>query len=584
MRWLLVLILLAPGLAFADPGDVVDAETLIASPNGRFYVIVQQDGEVEIVRRGASNPPARDRVGNARPKMTTIKRGASAAEMAAATGITKGIQPDVGDATIGETKLRDRLDQLRVFDDGTGFVARYASSPSRYDDLEPIRAPDGSDEGLVSVEQKPIGEDRVLASFVHLYTRKDAVFWGDSKRKLVMMVSGGTKLTVTPESGASLEDRASGDSIRIVAWSYEDMKAIPPPFEALVDRARTGDPRQGLVAFLLARDTDLRRMMPALADLVNDPAVPHPTRVHAAAALYAEGDPRGAPLILATARGSARPGPTEAPLTLEGANQDGALAVRVWTVSILPITHPEQAPDVLLSLVHDPAVGGIANGALGVGPWPRPEWTWPALIRAAADVSREPKQRAAASRLLAAAAPAPNDPKPMEHPLWPMLEWLATDEDPQIHRPAIQALPALTDETSVPRLAAVLRADGSTGPARQEAAWSLANRAWRSTDAREVLIEVAGAPEGGPGAAAALGALWRVEDPRTRDILIQAAAKGGSAGASALHSAFISARQSKDVEAWIVGLDQLPEQKGRLGRALRRNLAALDPKRVTWAP
>ena len=581
MRWLLFMLLLAPGLVFAD---VVDAESLIASPNGRFYVIVQQNGDVEIVRRGASNPPARDRVGNARPKMTTIKRGASAAEMAAATGITKGIQPDIGDAIIGETRLRDRLDQLRVFDDGTGFVARYASSPSRYEDLEPIRTTEGSDEGLVSVEQKPIGEDRVLASFVHLYTRKDAVFWGDSERKLVMMVRGGTKLTVTPESGASLADRASGESIRMVAWSYEDKKAIKPPFEALVDRIRTGDPRQGLVAFLLARDMDLRKMLPTLTDLVHDPAVPHPTRVHAAAALYAEGDRRGAPLILATARGSARPSPMEAPLTLEGANTDGALAVRSWTVSILPITHPEEAPDVLLGLVHDPVVGGIANGALGVGPWPRPEWTWPALVRAAGDLSREPKQRAAASRLLAAAAPGPDAPKPMDHPLWSMLEWLATDEDPQIHKPAIQALPALGDDASIPRLAAVLRADDSTRAARQDAAWSLANRAWRSGDAREVLIEVAGAPEGGPGAGAALGALWRVEDPRTRDILIQAAAKGGRAGAAALHSAFISARQSRDVEGWIVGLEQLPEQKGRLGRALRRNLAVLDPKRVIWAP
>ena len=65
---------------------------------------------------------------------------------------------------------------------------------------------------------------------------------------------------------------------------------------------------------------------------------------------------------------------------------------------------------------------------------------------------------------------------------------------------------------------------------------------------------------------------------------IQAAAKGGKDGAAALHSAFIAARQSKDVEAWIVGLDQLPEPTDRLGRALRRNLAVLDPRRMVWTP
>ncbi|MCO4774235.1 MAG: hypothetical protein KDA24_29680, partial [Deltaproteobacteria bacterium] len=182
-RLLLALLLLLPAAATADPGDVVDAETLIASPNGRYYVILQQDGALEIVRRGVNNPPARTRVGDVRPKMNTLRSGATAAEVSRATGLTHGIQPETGDAIIGNTKLRDRLDRMRVFDDGSGFVARYASSPSEYDDLEPVRAQDGSDEGLIKVEQKAIGEDRILASFVHLYTRKDALFWGDSKRK-----------------------------------------------------------------------------------------------------------------------------------------------------------------------------------------------------------------------------------------------------------------------------------------------------------------------------------------------------------------------------------------------------------------
>ncbi|MCO4772944.1 MAG: hypothetical protein KDA24_23125, partial [Deltaproteobacteria bacterium] len=392
-----------------------------------------------------------------------------------------------------------------------------------------------------------------------------------------------TELEVTPQSGARLKDRESGQPPRLVAWSYEDKKTVPAPFEALVDRMRSADPNEGLVAYLLARDLDLARITPALADLVHDPNVPHPTRVHAAAALHAQGDGRADSLILATARGTTGPGPLESPL-LFGAEGAGPKAVRSWAVAILPITHPEVAPDVLLSVVRDPDVGSSANTALAEGPWPTADWTVPALFRAAHDLDREPKERAAASRLLAVNAPTSDAEAPEEHPLWAMYSWLSADPDPQVHKPILQALPSLADDVAIPRLAGVLRSTDATDAQLRDAAWGLARRSWSSKVAVEALLQIAGDPDGGPSAAAALATLWRIDDPRVSGILIHAAATAGATGEAALHSAFIAARRSNDREAWVIGLDRLPPRKDRVGQALRRTLGVLDPKRIVWAP
>jgi len=576
---LLFLLLFVPALAVADD-PYVEVETLVASPAGTYYVIIQETGEVDLVRRGADNPPARSRTGTARPTMQQLRTGATAEEMARATGLRRSIEPEPGDAVIGSTQLRDPLDQLHVFDDGSGFVARYASSPSRYDDLQPVRAPDGADEGLAHVEVKPVGADRRPASFVHVYTRKDVVFWGDPARKLVMMVAGGTELSVDAERGVHLADRASGERPRTVAWSYESGETISPPFEALLDRARSADPAAGMVAFLLARELDLAKTVAALRTAVVDPAVPHPTRLHIAAALHAEGDGLGDPVILETARGRARPGPFEASLELTDTEGETATIVRSWAVRILPITHPKVAPGVLLSLVDDLSVGSVANGALIEGPWPKEGWTGPAAVRAATDLSRPEAQRSAAARLLASLAPLEDAKDPEAHVLWEALEWLASDQDPQVAKPVLAAVPALSDDARIPVLGERLR--GESSMERRDAAYQLARRSWRSPVARALLLSVAGAPEGGPGAAEALGSLWAIEDERVKGVLIQRSAAGGPEGAAALHSLFITARQTDTPELWVNEIARIPAPKGALAGPLRRLVFVLDPKRVVW--
>lgn len=582
MRLMLLAALAAMLLPAAAPAETayVDVETLIASPAGTYYVIIQETGEVDLVRRGEDNPPARSRTGKARPKMQQLRTGATAAEMARATGLTRGIEPEPGDAVIGSTQLRDPLDELHVFDDGSGFVARYSSSPSKYDDLQPVRAPDGADEGLAQVEVKPVGADRRPASFVHVYTRKDVVFWGDPQRKLVMMVAGGTELAADVERGVHLADRESGERPRVVAWSYESGETIEPPFEALLDRARSADPAAGMVAFLLARELDLAKTVQALRSAVLDPTVPHPTRLHIAAALHAEGDGLGDPVILDTAWGKDRPGPLEARLELTDTPGETGVIVRSWAISILPITHPDAAPGVLFSLVDDLKVGSVANGALIEGPWPEPGWTGSAAVQTAGDLSRPEAQRSAAARLLASLAPLEDAKAPESHPLWGALAWLAADEDPQVAKPILTAVPALSDDVQVPRLAERLR--GGTPSERADAAYHLARRSWRSPVARDLLVATAGDPDDDAGAAAALGSLWAVDDERVKAVVVQRSASGGAVGDAALHSLFITARRTDSPELWVAEIARIPAPTSALAAPLRRLVFVLDPKRVVW--
>ncbi len=575
----IVLGLLLPGRAAAV--DVVDVEMLIASSNGRYYVILQQDGELEIVRRSERLPPIRSRRGEARPTMEELRLGGTAEQMARASGLKHGIEPEPGDAIIGTARLRDPLDRLDVFGDGTGFVARYSSSPTRYDDLEPIRATDGADEGLVTVESKPIGEDRVVASFVHLYTRKDAVFWGDPARQLVMMVAGGDALAFSADRGAFLPDRDSGKRPRMVAWSYSDRGTVEPPIAALLDRMHSPDPDEGLRAFLLAREIDFRSTLAALPALVEDEGVPHPTRLHAATTLHAEGDPRGDALILGTARGVRGPGPFEAP---------GSLGlVRAYAVGVLPITHPELAPSVLLGLAADPDVGELARETLLAGPWASPGALQRAAVDSARDLSRAPAERAAAAAaLVSLAGPAPvapsgrrRGPPPAPGPLEPMLLWLAGDPDPAVHALVLEARPLAADSVVVPRWADTLTSESSTPSERRDAAWWLASRGWRSEEAREALVRVAGTPGGGPGAPEALGVSWRLDDPRVLPILVQRSASSGPEAAAALHALLTVARRSEDRGPYIEGLDKLPALPGWRGRSVVRLLAVLDPSRAS---
>lgn len=584
----LLLVLCLPSISAAQ--DVVDVEMLIASPNGRYYVILQQDGEAEIVRRSAKLPPIRSRRGEKRPEMSVLRLGATAEELSRASGLLHGIEPEPGDAIIGTAQLRDPLDDLHVFDDGTGFVARYASSPSRFEDLEPIRGPDGSDEGLVMVEQRPVGEDRIVASFVHLYARKDVLFWGDPGRKLVMMVAGGSELSVEAERGAYLADRASGTRPRMIAWSLDAKKTVSAPLEALLDRIRTADPSAGLVAFLLARELDFDRTVIALGELVGDPRVPHPTRLHAATTLHAEGGSAGDLLIVETARGRMGPIAGEAPLVLgdeaEGTTNPGAPSaaerVRAYAVGVLPITHPGRAPRLLLSLAADDVVGDAARKALAEGPWPTPDWTQQALIDSVRDLSRTAAERAAAAELLASTVAARLGKKPEDDPLWELLGWLASDRNPQIHGPVLAAFPDLADVEVVPRLIAAITGPASTGGQRRDAAWSLAARAWRSEEARETLLRLAETSGANTGARESLGTLWQVEGGAVLDVLVQRSAGDGSEARAALHSLLIAARGSDDPAAFVEGLERIPPQSGRRGLSVRRMLAVMDPARVRW--
>ena len=583
----LLMALCIPMTSHAD--DVVDVEMLIAAPNGRYYVILQQDGEAEIVRRSATRPPIRSRLGEKRPEMSVLRLGATAEELSRASGLLHGIQPEPGDAIIGTTRLRDRLDEMHVFGDGTGFVARYSSSPTRFDDLEPIRGPDGADEGLVAVEQRPVGEDRVVASFVHLYARKDALFWGDPSRKLVMMVAGGSELSVGSERGAFLADRASGARPRMIAWSFESKSTVPAPIDALLDRIRTEDPSAGLVAFLLARELDFERTAASLNDVVNDPSVPHPTRLHAATTLHAEGVGSGDRLIMETARGRMGPHPDEAPLVLTGTTEvDGPdqvaaeARIRAYAVGVLPITHPDRAPGVLISLVDDVVVGSAARRALALGPWPTPLWTQRVLIDVARDLSRKPSERAVASELLAQKAATDEEAEPEETPLWQLYAWLAADEDPRIHGPVLEALPDLADQGVVPALLDALTAPESTGSQRQEAAWSLATRSWRSNEAIEALLRVAQTSGEFSGAREALGVLWRLKGERVLDILSARCTSGGDEGMAALHSLLLTARVGDDRSSSLERLERLPPNTAAYVLSLPRMLALLEPARIRW--
>lgn|GEM_PF-5716447 len=564
-------LVLAPQPAWAD--NVVDAEMLIASPSGRYYVILQEDGEAEIVRRADNATPIRSRRGDARPTMETLRLGGTAEDVARAAGLTHGIEPEPGDAILGVTRLRDTLDRMHVFDDGSGFVARYSSSPTRFDDLEPIRGPDGADEGLVAVEQRAIGEDRTLASFVHLYTRKDSVFWGDPRRELVVMVAGGSALTANAERGAYLADRSSGERPRMVAWSYATRKNVPAPMETLLERMRSPDPNEGLVAFLLAREVDLVATTSVIATWIGDPSVPHPTRLHAAAALHAEGSGLGDGLILATALGRAGPREGEAPLKLPAAVAGSAL--RAYAVGILPITHSDSAPEVLLALSGDDAVKAAAASALRDGPWPDNGARDRALIDAARNTSLSDAQRGLAGSVLAASAKK-------NQALIPLFTALAGEPSAAVHGPVLAAFPSLADDQVVPAWIAALEAPASTEPERRAAAWSLASRAWRSPDAAAGLLRIAATPGSGGGRAEALATLWRVADERVSSILVQRAAGSDREGHAALHALLIAARQADEPAPWLAALSRVPMPKGRRGLAVRRTRAVLDPQSVSW--
>ena len=555
----LLLALLLPLSVFAKE-DLVEVETLVASPNGRYYAIIQQDGELELVRRAEGATPIRSRRGEKRPDEQSIRMGATAAEVARASGLTHGIEPERGDAIIASVQLRDRLADLHVFDDGTGFVARYDSSPSDYADLSPVRHPDGTDVGLVTVEHKPMGEKRLAGDFVHLYTRKDALFWGDPSRDLVLVVSGAHGVEVTVDGGARLAAR-EGREPALIAWSWDQEDTVEAPFEALLDRISSGDPEAGLASLFLARQLDLSATARALHAVVTNPAVPHPVRLHVAATQRADGDRRGDRLILGTARGQLGPGPHEARLPTDGADA----ALRAWAIRLLPVSHPERAFGELIRLATDPdeGVAAAARKALDEGPWST-KAVLPRAVLAAQDRSRPDAERAAATAWLA----ANQGPQPL-------LAALAADSSPAVVAAAGQA------PTPVIELAAKLNAKDPA--ARREAAQSLARRG--TPESRDALFAHLGS-DAPSAAAAVLGALWRVEDPRSVATLRDWSSRGGAEGAAARHSLLLGATGSSpdDRGPWVAALEPLASARGRAGRTVRRTLGVLEPTRVRWEP
>ncbi len=301
---------LLPAFALAAP--VVPREQIIASPQGTWYVIVQPGGDFDIVKRSPDAPPMRSREGKAPITDEQLRLGATAEEVMRSAGMLPGLRPDPGDAVYGGGQLRgDPLHRRHVFYDGSGLIARYSKGPTQFDGIEPIREPDGADVALVAVDSTTTGPDRTPTNYVHLYTLKDATFWGDAERQLVVMVAGGANVVLTADRGAVLLNRTQGKRPRMIAWSLASREVVTAPMESLYTQMMSLQAKPGITALLLAREMEPEAVLEPLKAIVRDPRLPHVTRLHAAAPL------RAAPTATAPSgrppRGATGPGPRSSP-------------------------------------------------------------------------------------------------------------------------------------------------------------------------------------------------------------------------------------------------------------------------------
>jgi hypothetical protein len=495
MKCLALLVLLLPAVAFAQRSDLVPAEQLVASASGRWYAIVQPDGEIELIRRGEANPPARSRQGEAVKTDRDLRLGATAAELKRSVGMLHGIRPDPGDAVIANFRLRDKLDRLVVLDSGRGLVARYADGPSDFSTVNPVREEDGSDVALAARDTKDAGEGRVPTTLLHLWTLRDATFFADAEDRLLLL-AGGAGLEWTERDGARLVDRTYERRPDLLAFSVLDGTRSDAPFEALAEQARGRDTVSALTALLLTRELAPEALAPVAPLLVADRTLPLATRVHGASFLGSRGDRLGAGLLLRTARavpGETGPLPGIPPTDIE-------VAVRRYAIASLPAAVGPPALPALLALAQREDVGAAAFAALA-GPWPDDVILLDRLGNLAVDRTTPPPLRKLATEVLVARA----DPRTGE-----LLTALAADADPAVAGAVLATLSGrASDDFVYGKTATALRTAKEAATASL-AAWHLAARS-KHAPSRAALLSVAADPGASPaGRVAAIRALARV--------------------------------------------------------------------------
>lgn len=552
-RLVLLAALLIPAAAVA--GTVVPRERIVASPHGGWYVIVQPEGEFDIVKRSPEAPPMRSREGKAPITDEQLRLGATAEELKRSVGLLPGLRPDPGDAVYGGARLRrDPLDRMHVFDDGSGVVARYSKGPSQFEGIEPIREADGSDVALVAIEEDTIGPERTKARFVHLYTLKDATFWGDAKRELVVMIAGGANVVLTANKGATILERGRGRRPKMLAWSMAEKQTVPPPLESLFEQMDSLQSQAGLTALLLAREIAPKKVLDPLQEIVRNPLIPHVTRLHAATTLRASGRLHGNATILRTAWGRDKKSAAEQAIPFADGVPADVDPLRDFAIRVLPVSHGDGAIDDLVRLAtgEDEHLAEVAEAALREGPWPKSSRYLSTMALLARDLDRPVAVRALATRLLVDSS---------DKRIGELLTWLAGDPEPSVSEPVLEVYgDRVGDAEIVARIQSGLSKDDLDPASLSAAVATLAERAWRSEEARDALLALvpdAEAPAAGDdddsalptvpdSVLVALGALWRVEDPRVDPLLEAWAAHAvPEAAKAAEHSQSIRARAAR---------------------------------------
>jgi hypothetical protein len=539
--------------AFALGGPTVPREQIIASPQGAWYVIVQPGGEFDVVQRSADAPPMRSREGKAPITDQQLRLGATAEEVMRSAGMLPGLRPDPGDAVLGGGQLRaDPLDLMHVFDDGSGLIARYSKGPTQFDGISPIREPDGADIALVAVDTTTTGPNRTTTNYVHLYTLKDATFWGDAERQLVVMVAGGANVVLTADKGAVLLNRTQGKRPRMVAWSLATREVVSAPMESLYTQIMSLQAQAGITALLLAREMEPEAVLEPLKAVVKDLRLPHVTRLHAAATLRASGLTHGNRTILSTAHGLDRSRPEEQPIPLADGVPADADPSRDFAIRVLPVSHGDQAIDDLLGMAlgEDERIAALAEAALEQGPWPADSRWLETMALLARDRGRPTATRALATRMLVSRS---------DDRVGELLTWLAAEPEPEISEPVLDVYgDRIGDEPLIARITAGLAAEDLAYESLLAGVGALGDRAWRSEDARSALLGLvpdptaptaddddddSALPEVPDRVLVALGALWRVDDPRVPPLLDAWAQHPVSEAASA-------ADHSRSIRAW----------------------------------
>ncbi len=556
---------LLPIIALAA-APVVPREQIIAAPQGAWYVIVQPGGEFDIVKRSPDAPPMRSREGKAPITDEQLRLGATAEEVMRSAGMLPGLRPDPGDAVLGGGQLRgDPLDRMHVFDDGSGLIARYSAGPTQFESIEPIREPDGADVALIAVDTTTTGPDRTATNYVHLYTLKDATFWGDAERQLVVMVAGGANVVLTADKGATLLNRTQGKRPRMIAWSLATREVVTAPMDSLYTQMTSLQAKAGITALLLAREMDPEGVLEPLKAVVRDPQLPHVTRLHAAATLRASGLTDGNRTILSTAHGLDRASPEEQPVPWADGVPADSDPSRDFAIRVLPVSHGDASIDDLLGMAlgDDERIAEIAEASLESGPWPSDSRWLETMALLARDRNRPTATRALATRMLVTRS---------DDRIGELLTWLAAEPEPEIHEPVLEVYgDRIGDEPLVARITRGLAAEDLTHESLLAAVGALADRTWRSEEARSALLGLVPDPTEATGddddsarpdvpesVLVALGALWRVDDPRVPPLL-DAWAQHPVPDAAAV------ANHSRSIRAWRAGRTSPPASGGQPG-------------------